>query len=234
MRAAGLCLCFLLGCTALPAPVHQPAQPGVVESVAPAESPQAPPGEADDPLTVAAESLARGDQAEAARHFELYVKQHPEQVMFRLHLADLLFNMHRLEDAQAHYERFIADAESSTGPPRKHLVHCHTRLMEIARINDDRFAELLHRGIGLVRLTRQAIEDPEISEEILCQAIRALKEAQQERPTDPRVHVYLAEAFERAGNRRAAEVCRGAARNFALPGLLTAKEAHDLAAPNAN
>jgi tetratricopeptide (TPR) repeat protein len=234
MRAGGLGLCFLLGCTALPTPVREPAQSTVAEPVEPTEPPKARLDEADDPLTVAAESLARGDQLEAARHFELYVKQHPEQVMFRLHLADLLFNMHRLEDAQAHYERFIADAESSTGPPRERLVHCHTRLMDIARINDDRFAELLHRGIGLVRLTRQEIEDPETSEEILCQAIRALKEAQDERPTDPRVHVYLAEAFERAGNRRAAEVSRAAARNFALPGLLTAKEAHDLAAPNAN
>ena len=227
MRAGGLGLIFLLGCTAMPPPVREIPSAAIGEPAAAVD----PSAEADDPLTLAAECLARGDPPAAATHFELYVRKHPEQIMFRLHLADLLMTMNRVKEAQIHYEQFIADAQPSVGPPRERLVHCHTRLMEIARINDDRFAERLHSGIGLVLLTRQKIEDAETREEILCQGITALREAREERPSDPRVYVYLAEAQERAGNRWAAEAARAAARNFAMPQALTPKEAIDLASP---
>ena len=101
--------------------------------------------------------------------------------------------------------------------------------MEIAQLTDDRFAEVLHRGIGLVLLTRQETDDSETREEILCKAIKTLLEAKEYRPTDARVHVYLAEAYERAGNRRAAEVARATARNLVMPGALTPSESRGLA-----
>ena len=216
--APAIGLILMLGCTTLPVPVREPmeATPAVSE-------------DSDDPLTLAAECLARGDQPAAATQFEIHVGKHPEQVMFRLHLADLLMKIHRVKEAQQHYERFIADVQDSTGSPKSHLVHCHTRMMEIAQLTDDRFVEVLHRGIGLVLLTRQETDDSLTREEILCKAIKTLLEAKEYRPTDARVHVYLAEAYERAGNRRAAEVARATARNLVMPGALTPSESRGLA-----
>lgn len=201
-----LALCFACGCVGLP--------------VLPAELP-AP---EDDPLTLAAESLAKGDDPTAATHFAAYVKAHPDQFMFRLYLADLYLKLDKPAEAKPHYERFIADAQDASAPPREHLVHCHTKLMEIAQKGNDRFGESLHRGIGLVLLTREAAADAETKEEMLCQALQTLLEAQEQRPGDRRVQVYLAEAHDRAGNRRGADVARAAARNLASPETLTSAE----------
>lgn len=215
--ALGLILTF--GCTSLPVPVPS-------ETPTTNEKPEA--AVELDPLTLAADCLARGDEPAAANHFEAYVCRNPDQLMFRVHLADLLFKIHRADDARHHYERFIADAQDSTGTPQSRLVHCHTRLMEIAQEADDRFAELFHRGVGLAILTRQESDDPETREEILCKAITTLVEAKNLRPSDPRVCVYLAEAHERAGNRRAADAARAAARNKLTPQGLTSNELRQL------
>ena len=219
MRWCVPALLLMLGCASLPAPVRESAE----------APPVALPEDTDDPLTLAAECLARGDEPSAAKQFEIHVRKHPEQVMFRMHLADLLMKIHRVQEAQQHYERFIADVQDSTGSPKSHLVHCHTRLMEVAQLTDDHFAELLHRGIGLTLLTRQETDDSETREGILCKAIKTLLEAKERRPRDARVHVYLAEAYERAGNRRAAEVSRATARNLVMPGALTPHESRGLA-----
>ncbi len=201
---AALCLCLLTGCVSLPA----------LQSL-PVEEPQT------DPLTLAAECLSRGDEPAAAGHFERYVRGNPEQLMFRVHLAELYLKIHRDAEAKVHFEQFVADAQETTGAPQSQLVHCHTKLMEIAHRADDGFGERLQRGIGLVVLARQSMDDAETREEILCQSIAALLEARELRPNDARVQVYLAEAHERAGNRRAADVARAAARNRDLPGTLT-------------
>ena len=219
IRWFALGLILTLGCATLPVPAHFET-PSNTEKLEVALE--------DDPLTLAADSLARGDEPTAANHFEVYVRRNPDQLMFRVHLADLLFKLQRTVDAKPHYERFIADAQESTGTPQSRLVHCHTRLMEIAREADDRFAELLHRGVGLVLLTRQESEDRETREEILCKAIATLVEAKTLRPSDPRVCVYLGEAHERAGNRRAADTARAVARNRMTPQSLTSNELRQL------
>jgi Tfp pilus assembly protein PilF len=187
--------------------------------------------DADESLTLAGEAMSRGDDATAATHFETYVGKHPDQLMFRLHLADLQFKLQHLPEARYHYERFIAGAQSASGSPKSHLVHCHTRLMEIAQQSGDRYGELLHRGIGLTKISREAesAEPSAPQEEILCTAIQALREAARMKPHDARVHLYLAEAYDRAGNRAAAATARTAARNNALPGDLTPTEALQLA-----
>src|SRR5262245_10540333 len=71
-----------------------------------------------DSLTLAAECLERGDRARAAAHLEDYVCRHPDQWMFRVQLAEMLLALGRDALARAHFERFIADAPSSTGPAR--------------------------------------------------------------------------------------------------------------------
>jgi hypothetical protein len=209
------------------APLHVAATPG--PEVTPASATVPAPPEPDDPLTLAARCLQDGDEAAACTHLEAHVRAHPEQVMFRAHLAELLVKLGKDAEARRHFERFVADAGTATGPPRAHRVHCHTRLMEIAQRAEDRFAEVFHRGAGLLLLLQEqdrepATRDEDFCEEVLCKAMAALREARELRPADPRVRQYLADVYDRAGNRRAAEVERAAARNTAEPGVFTPHE----------
>jgi predicted Zn-dependent protease len=224
-------LLAVIGCQTLHAPAPEPAPPLVAtnqdQAVLPAAAAEAAPTEPADRLTLYTECMGRGDQPAAAAHLDAYVRAHPDQLMFRAHLAELLLRLGRPTDARAQFEQFVADAQAATGPPREHLVHCHTRLMEIGQRADDRFAELFHRGVGLVLLAKDA--DGEVGEEIVCRAIAALTAAKELRPADPRVCLYLADAHDRAGNRRAADVCRAAARNRSTPGSLTPCEQRSLA-----
>jgi predicted Zn-dependent protease len=172
-----------------------------------------------------AECLEKGDRASAAGHLEAYVRLHPEQIMFRAQLAELLVRLGRDDAAKFHFEQFAADASRATGAPKDHLVHTHTRLMEIGQRTADRFAELFHRGTGLLLLVAEEDgkpdRDTDFCEEMLCKAIQALTEAKELKPGEPRVRAALAEAYDRTGNRRAADAERAATRTAALPGGLT-------------
>jgi hypothetical protein len=181
-----------------------------------------------DPLTIAAECLERGDRENAAVHLETYVCRHPEQIMFRAQLAELLVRVGREDAAKAHFERFVADAQTAAGAPCQHLVTAHTRLMEIAQRRDDRFSELFHRGVGLLLLSKEQAKhpdgDPAFVEEMLCKALKTLAEAKELKPGDSRTRIYLAEAHERCGNERAANAERTAARSGLISCQLTAAE----------
>jgi hypothetical protein len=100
--------------------------------------------------------------------------------------------------------------------------------MEIAQQSGDPFGELFHRGVGLLLLVKEQDSDKDrdeqFCEEMLCKAIRALLDAKELKPHDPRVRVYLAEAHDRAGNRRAADAERTATQMSVVPGELTATE----------
>jgi len=174
-----------------------------------------------DTLTLVAESLERGDWTGAAVHLECYVCRHPDQLMFRWQLAEMLVRVGHNDTAKVHYERFIADTATATGPVRTYLITAHTRLMEMAQSRDDSFDELFHRGVGLFLLAREqdrlADRDPEFGEEMLCKAMKAMVEAKELHPSDARVHAYLAEIYESQGNPRAAEAERGAVRSGFLP-----------------
>src|SRR5262249_50104940 len=130
--------------------------------------------------------------------------------------------------AKVHLERFVADAQGSTGPPRDHLVHAHTRLLEIALRADDPFAEEFHRGVGLFLLVKEqdgdAGRDEGLCEEMLCKAMKALCQGRELGRGAPRAGLYLAEVYDRMGNRRAAEAERAAARGGVVAGALTPVE----------
>ncbi|HJZ92710.1 MAG TPA: hypothetical protein VKE40_17675 [Gemmataceae bacterium] len=146
----------------------------------------------DDALSLAADCLGRGDEAAAADHLASHVAKYPDQVLFRTQLADLLLRLDRLPEARRHFEAAVA--QSQEGPPaaRKRLVHCHTRLMEIARAREDDYAEHLHRGIGLYLVGAQlAADEPGEAERLLCKATGELKEARARRPDDARTAWYL-------------------------------------------
>jgi hypothetical protein len=182
----------------------------------------------DDPLASFAECLRRDDPRGAAAHLDTYVRANPDQPMFRLQLAELYLRCDRPREARFHYERFVADAQVGAVTLRPHLVTAHIKMMELAQRSGDRFGELFNRGTGLLLLVKQqdgaADRDEAFCEEMLCKALRALTDAKELKPGDPRVRVYLAEVLERTGNRRAAAAERSAARGGVAGGELTAAE----------
>jgi predicted Zn-dependent protease len=185
-----------------------------------ADAPRSP-DPAPDHLALAAEALERGDDPAAATHLDAHVRAFPDHLLFRAQLADLLVRAGRDDAARVHFERFAADAARAAGPVRGRLVHAHTQLMGIAQRAEDRFAEALHRGAGLLRLVEGEDGKPDrddgFCEEMLCKAVGALAEAKGLRPGDPRPRALLADAHDRAGNRRAADAERAAARAAVVP-----------------
>jgi hypothetical protein len=153
--------------------------------------------------------------------------------MVRAYLAELLFKLRRFDEAAGQFERFITAAQPMTGPPRAHLVHCHTRLMAIAEAKGDGYREHLHRGIGLLLLVREWDADPARHDEgmatsTLAQAAAALREARADRPADPRANLYLADVYARLGQPGPAKAAVRAAK-AGVPVGLTPAEAERLA-----
>jgi uncharacterized protein HemY len=173
----------------------------------------APAARGDDALNRAAECLDRGDEAGALPHLREHVRTYPEAAMIRAHLAELLVRLGRPAEARGHFERFVADAQTMSGPTHRHLVHCHTRLMELARRDHDLYREHLHCGIGLLLLVERwkaepDRQDPVLAEQTLVKALTALRIARNERPTDARANLYLAEVLDRLGQPGPACVAR--------------------------
>ena len=210
MRRYAVLLSVVLGTAGCFAPFSWPDDRKDAEStpVVVSASPSA------DSLTLAAECLDRGDDAGAVSFLTEHLRAHPDADMLRLHLAEVLRKIGRIEEARVHYERFVCAAQTADGPAAAKLVHAHTRLMELAG-ND--YDEFLHRGIGLVLLVRKWTADParrdEIaSEQTLAKAVKALKSALELRPGDPRANIYLAEALDGLGQRSAARTAIRMAR----------------------
>lgn len=162
-------------------------------------------------IDLAAECIERGDNAGAVDHFRRHIEQFPDQIMIRAYLAELLLKMKKLPEAQEQFDVFIAAAQDAEGPPREHIIHCHTRLMEIAQERDDFYAERLHRGIGMVLLARQlkgsAAGDEDaraFRERLLCKASAELTKAAKARPDEPRPHWYLVEIWNALDQPRSA------------------------------
>ena len=193
------------------------------------DDPSTPP----DELTLAADCLERGDDSAAATHLERHVGQHPDQIVFRARLADLLTRLDRLPEAQAHFEAAAAAAQDGPAAARREMVHYHTRLMEIARHREDAYAEHLHRGIGLYLVgSRLADKDAGEAERLLCKAAAALKEAQDIRPDDARPAWYLYRAWSQLDQPRPAERALRKAVANAPFSPLTPAESRELAAVN--
>ncbi len=244
--ALGLILYTCLGCRFLgnsPAPAPEPVAAPNLEAehqsvktvqaveyrepkavVAAAES--AP---EEDHLSQAAVCVEKGNDKGALRHLKAHLLAHPDQLMIRIHLAELLFKTHQYPDAQWHFEQFIADAQAVEGPPRNKIVHCHTRLMEIAQIRDDSYAEHLNRGIGFVLLARQfaaGVGEPEpgFHERVLCKAAVELRSAQRARPDEARPYCYLHEVYRKLEQPRPAQRAREKAKALAAFSNLTQTE----------
>lgn len=155
-------------------------------------------------LSLAAAHLQQGNLDDASHHLASYVESHPDHLVIRARYAELLLRQNRLPEARAEFERFVADAQNEGGVAAKHLIHCHSRLMEIAEENEDGYAEHLHRGIGLYLLAREreTLPDPEEElpvEGLLCRAAAELTLARQERADEAQPYWYLYEVWSRLG-----------------------------------
>jgi len=154
------------------------------------------PGLARNHLSLAAAYLGQGQDGEAAPHLARYVAAQPDHLVARAHYAELLLRLNRPRAARAQFERFAADVQEREDLAGQHLVHCHSRLMEIAEGSGDDYGEHLHRGIGLYLLAcrRAALPDPEGElgvEGLLCKAAAELTLARLRQPDEARPCWYL-------------------------------------------
>jgi len=150
-----------------------------------------------------------GDEATACSHLARYVAANPDQLLMRLHLADLLLQLERAVEAGTEYERCIGHAQERDDPGGRNLIHCHTQLMAIAESAEDGYGEHLHRGIGLYHLAVERAMVPAPDDELppqalLCKAAGELTLARMVRPDEARPAWYLHEVWARLAQRQPA------------------------------
>lgn len=213
------------------AEVPKPPLEALTSATQPPPPMEEPEDEPDDALTLAARCIERDDLCGAAAHLDAHVRAHPDQPLYRFQLAELYVRSERPASAKFHYEEFARVAQDAPAL-RTQRVTAHTRLMEMAQRSGDKFGELFHRGVGLLLVVEQmgALKerDETFCEEMLCKALRALCDAKERKPTDPRVRAYLADVYARMGNSQAASAERAAAKAAVTSGELTPAEAKPL------
>jgi thioredoxin-like negative regulator of GroEL len=222
-----LCVCLLgLGCHSLPAVGPNPDRRSAQELLEQGQQAMRR-GDADEAircfleslqansklvqnhLGLAAAYLGKENPAEACTHLATYVDAHPEQWRVRLRYAQLLADLHRRQEAQNELERLVADAQEKEGTAAKHLIDCHSRLVELAEQAEDSYAKYLNRGIGLYLLARKRndLPDPEgelSAEGLLCKAAAELTLARLECPEEARPCWYLYSIWSQLGQRQPA------------------------------
>lgn len=151
-------------------------------------------------LSLAAAYLAQSKEEKAAEQLKQYLNVKPDHYSVRGEYAELLLRLERLEPAREQFERFEADIQDQEKLARQHLVHCHTRLMEIATREEDEYGIHLHRGIALYWLARQRAELTDSGEELsseglLCQSASEFVLARRAKPDEARPCWYLHEVW---------------------------------------
>src|SRR5207244_1245123 len=127
----------------------------------------------------------------------------------RLYYADMLLRHGQALAARVQYERFVAEVQDHDALADEHLVHCHSRLMEICEAASDEYGEHLNRGIGLFHLSCQRAASADLSGELpveglLCRAAGELMAARQAKPDEARPSWYLHEVWSRLGQKQPA------------------------------
>jgi tetratricopeptide (TPR) repeat protein len=197
------------------------------------ESLRLDPGLARNHLSLAAALLAQGQDEQAAPHLDRYLQAQPDHLVIRAHYAELLLRLARPREAREQFDRFVADVQDHETLSREHLVHCHSRLMEIAQGENDPYGEHLHRGIGLYLLARRRVELADTAgglsaEALLCKAAAELTLARMERPEEARPWWYLYEVWTSLAQQQPASRCLRAAAAAAPLSYLTPVERRSL------
>jgi Tfp pilus assembly protein PilF len=238
-RTAWLLLLACTGCQSLstlsPVTPKLPA-PTPVREPAPVAATRAEAALDPDFLLGRATSLAaQGDHEAAAEQLTQYITLRPEHLSARAQLGELLFRQGKHEEARLQLELFIALAQDHGEPAFRHLIHCHSRLVEIAEEQNNDYEEHLNRGIGLFLLAvRRAGEaDPNgdcSANSLLCRAATELQAARQDQPDQARSHLYLYQTWKRLGQHSAAVRSLHTADHHALLSRLTPLERRELQA----
>jgi hypothetical protein len=180
-------------------------------------------------LSLAVAYLEKEDAGLACSHLGVYVEAHPEQLLIRARYAELLVRIRRPGQAREEFERLAADAQEDRSASDQQLIHCNSRLMELAEAAGDEYAEHLHRGIGLFLLARRRAGLPEPEGELpveglLCKAAAELTLARLSHPQEARPGWYLYQVWTQLGQRQPA-LCRLREAHAAAPlSYLTAAE----------
>jgi tetratricopeptide (TPR) repeat protein len=151
-------------------------------------------------LSLAAAYLEKGEDEQAGQWMASYLRLQPDHHVARAHYAELLLRLKRTREAHDQFEKVIADIQDNDELADKHLVHCHSRLMEIAEAEEDEYEEHLHRGIGLYWLAWQRAQLGEEEkgldvESLLCRSAAELALARMRRPEEARPCWYLHEVW---------------------------------------
>ena len=188
----------------------------------------ADPGFARNHLSLAATYLDQGEQERACPELELYLQACPGHLIVRAHYAELLLRLRRDREADAEFRRFAAEAQEKGNELAKQLIHCHSRLMELAESAEDDYGAHLHRGIGLFLLARDQETRPDdqrlCPESLLCRAAAELTLARAERPDEAQPCWYLYEVWSCLSQRQAALRCLREADEAAPFSYLTPAE----------
>lgn len=151
-------------------------------------------------LSLAAAYLEKSQDERAGTFLEGYLRLQPDHFVARAHYAELLLRLKQPREARDQFEKFIADIQDNEELASKHLIHCHSRLMEIAEAEEDEYEEHLHRGIGLYFLAWQRSQLGEEgqgldTESLLCRSAAELALARMRRPEEARPCWYLHEVW---------------------------------------
>jgi tetratricopeptide (TPR) repeat protein len=161
-------------------------------------------------MSLAAAHLEAGHDEAACDHLGRYLEAHPEHTLVRSHYAELLLRLHRQRDARRQFERFSADAQDGDEALTRHLVHAHTRLMEIAEAQEDEYGTRLNRALGLYWLARQRAavkgkRDDLPAEGLLWRSAGELDHALRQRPGEARPCWYLYAVWSQLGQKQVAQ-----------------------------
>lgn len=228
-------LCAMAGCHVI-SPEHLKNAPEAetVRAIPTSTSRAAFATDQEDHLLKAADCLADANNRGAIGHLTKYVNQYPDQIVFRMQLAELLLKEEELAEAHQQFHTLCAHAQEGHASGKKQLVHAHTRLMEIAQLRNDRYHEHLHRGIGLYRIAEQLqnkgvdVDAVEI-ERMYFKAVTAFKTALEVQTDDARAAWYLHLTWSRLDQPRPAEKCLRQAHANAAFSSLTPAEGRELA-----
>jgi Tfp pilus assembly protein PilF len=184
-------------------------------------------------LSLAACYLAIGEEEKALPHLQRYLEARPAHLSVRTQYAELLHRFGSPEEARLQFERCVTDAQDQPEQVCQHLIHSHTRLMEIAERQGDLFAAHLNRGIGLFYLARQqaGLSEElavEVAEGLFCKAAAELTLARLEQPESARACWYLHEVWASLAQRQPAQHWLRMAETLLTPVELTPAERRQL------
>jgi tetratricopeptide (TPR) repeat protein len=210
-------------------PVRQ-VRPGAEEAAPSSGLPAAP---TDDAVARAAAALDNGQPERAAALLEQHVARHPEQILVRAQLAELLFRLGKRQQAKLQFELFIALAQEHGDLAFRYLIHSHSRLVALAEAEANDFAEHLHRGMGLYLLACKREQEERSAGSLtpaalFCRAATELQKARAERPEEARPHLYLYAVWSRLGQQAAAQAALQQADRHAALSFLTPRERRQL------